>query len=272
MRRLLATGWERVFGDSLRSIDAQALAFLNSREGRGPDRRTIAVLLTAAVCLTLVEYLGGAASVHGLLDGVHRLGWLGGSPLSGVGQLLELGYWSAVRVAAYVLVPAVVIRVFLKGRLRDHGAGVRGSFTSVGVYLAMLGVALLGVLAAATSPSFQAKYPFYHLAPGEPLWPGFLVWQGMYAVQFLALEFFFRGFLVHGTKHRFGVYSVFVAAVPYCMIHFGKPLPETLAALVAGVALGLMSLKTGAIWMGVLLHIAVAWSMDWVALWQRGAF
>jgi membrane protease YdiL (CAAX protease family) len=96
-----------------------------------------------------------------------------------------------------------------------------------------------------------------------------MVWELLYAVQFLALEFFFRGFLVHSLRRRFAAYAVLVMTVPYCMIHFGKPMTETLGAIGAGVLLGFMSLKTRSIWMGAALHIAVAWSMDAAALWRR---
>jgi membrane protease YdiL (CAAX protease family) len=58
--------------------------------------------------------------------------------------------------------------------------------------------------------------------------------------------------------------------VPYCMIHFGKPMAETLAAIVAGIILGLMSLKTRSIWFGACLHVAVAMSMDFLSLWHKG--
>ncbi|MCA9147548.1 MAG: CPBP family intramembrane metalloprotease, partial [Planctomycetales bacterium] len=85
----------------------------------------------------------------------------------------------------------------------------------------------------------------------------------------IALEFFFRGFMIHGTKRQFGPYCVLVMMVPYCMIHFTKPLPETFGAIIAGVVLGLMSLKTRSIWLGAALHIAVAWSMDVAALLSR---
>jgi membrane protease YdiL (CAAX protease family) len=57
--------------------------------------------------------------------------------------------------------------------------------------------------------------------------------------------------------------------VPYCMIHFAKPLPETFGAIIAGVVLGFMSLATRSIWMGALLHIAVALTMDLAALGRR---
>jgi membrane protease YdiL (CAAX protease family) len=60
--------------------------------------------------------------------------------------------------------------------------------------------------------------------------------------------------------------------VPYCMIHFTKPLPECCASIVAGLALGFMSLKTRSIWLGAALHISVALSMDFTSLWRQGYF
>jgi arylsulfatase A-like enzyme len=50
--------------------------------------------------------------------------------------------------------------------------------------------------------------------------------------------------------------------VPYCMIHFGKPFLETMAAIVAVVVLGTLSMKTRSIWSGFLIHVSVAVSMD----------
>jgi len=52
------------------------------------------------------------------------------------------------------------------------------------------------------------------------------------------------------------------------MIHFGKPLPETIGAIFAGIVLGSMSLKSNSIWLGVLLHFSVAISMDFFAVWN----
>ena len=89
-------------------------------------------------------------------------------------------------------------------------------------------------------------------------------------IQFFALEFFFRGFFLHGIKQRFGFYSVFVMMIPYCMIHFGKPFPETISAIIAGTALGILSLKSNNIWLGVFIHCSVAITMDICSLWQKG--
>jgi len=54
------------------------------------------------------------------------------------------------------------------------------------------------------------------------------------------------------------------------MIHFGKPFPETMAAIIAGIVLGTLSLKSRTIWMGVLIHYSVALTMDLSAVWQKG--
>ncbi len=89
-------------------------------------------------------------------------------------------------------------------------------------------------------------------------------------MQFFSLEFFFRGFLIHGTRARYGYYAILLSVVPYCMIHFGKPLPETLGAIVAGLALGTISLFTRSIWLGVLIHVSVAVSMDLLSLAIQG--
>ena len=89
-------------------------------------------------------------------------------------------------------------------------------------------------------------------------------------MQFFGLEFFFRGFLLHSLKPSLGPYAIFVMTVPYCMIHFGKPMPETFAAIFAGVFLGWLSFKNGNIWMGLVLHCTVALSMDVLALYNKG--
>jgi len=60
--------------------------------------------------------------------------------------------------------------------------------------------------------------------------------------------------------------------VPYCMIHFRKPMPETFGTLVAGVVLGFLSLKTRSIWIGTAIHLSAALSMDFLSMWRKGLF
>jgi membrane protease YdiL (CAAX protease family) len=55
------------------------------------------------------------------------------------------------------------------------------------------------------------------------------------------------------------------------MIHYGKPYLEAHGAIVAGVVLGSLAMRTKSIYAGFLVHITVAFSMDFLALWRRGA-
>ena len=83
-------------------------------------------------------------------------------------------------------------------------------------------------------------------------------------------QFFFRGFMVHGTKHELGDYSVLFMVIPYCMIHFQKPFLETIGAIFAGIILGYISLRKGSIYTGIALHFSVAIIMDAFALYHLG--
>ena len=256
---------------------AQDESDLHAAEHPELDRKVIAVLLTACVMLTLQNYIfrnGSFQQVPALLE------WFGAKDLADwIGrrtyatqdrQLAQLLFWAAGSVTTYVLLPTLVIRLVLRERIADYGLRFRGILGSSWIYLAMF-LFMLGPLALASqTDAFQAKYPFYHLQPGEPFWPRLWIWEAAYTCQFFALEFFFRGFMVHGLRQRLGIYAIFVMTVPYCMIHFGKPMAETFAAIGAGIILGLMSLKTRSIWFGACLHVAVAMSMDFLALWHKG--
>ena len=69
-----------------------------------------------------------------------------------------------------------------------------------------------------------------------------------------------------------GSHAIYAMVVPYCMIHFGKPFMETLAAIFAGLVLGTLSMKTRSIWSGFLIHVSVAISMDLAALMATGGW
>ncbi|MEY2933072.1 MAG: hypothetical protein RL033_3821, partial [Pseudomonadota bacterium] len=84
-------------------------------------------------------------------------------------------------------------------------------------------------------------------------------------------EFFFRGFLLEAFRKTMGSTAIFAMAVPYCMIHYGKPYLEAHGAIVAGVVLGSLALRTRSIYGGFLLHISVAAGMDLLSLYKRGA-
>jgi len=185
-------------------------------------------------------------------------------------QFNALAMWAIVQISSYVILPVMVIRLVIRSRLRDFGLTIRGSLSHAWVYALLLAISLVFIVPASTSAPFLAKYSFYQLGVDEPLWPYLWSWWILYALQFAALEFFFRGFMVHGLKLRLGYAAIFVMMVPYVMLHFQKPLLEALAAMFGAVVLGTLSLKTRSIWWGAALHISIAGTMDVLALLHKG--
>jgi membrane protease YdiL (CAAX protease family) len=137
------------------------------------------------------------------------------------------------------------------------------------IYGLCLAVVLPVMVIVAQQPDFGSYYPFYKNSSRS--WFDFALWESMYWLQFLALEFFFRGWMVGVLRRSLGAAAVFAMAVPYCMIHYGKPYLEAHGAIVAGVVLGSLAMRTRSIYAGFLLHITVAVGMDALSLWKRGA-
>jgi membrane protease YdiL (CAAX protease family) len=166
------------------------------------------------------------------------------------------------------VLPALAMRA-MDMRLRDHGMRL-GHRVDGPVYGLLFAFMVPVVLVSAMTPGFREFYPLWRPVEGEPLWPRFFVWEAAYMAQFVAVEFFFRGVLIHAARPRFGAYAILLPMIPYMMVHFGKPAGEAAASVVAGLVLGYLSLRTGSIAYGVLLHGGVALTMDLTALWLQG--
>jgi membrane protease YdiL (CAAX protease family) len=275
--------WFEFFRDfirePLRRVADDSRAYLASNAGRRPDYKVFIILLTVTLAMTVQHYVGMEEGIEPFIELLQRLGLTTLADTCAEvlrpgreTQLNRLQWWSAVSLLGYVVVPMLIVRLVFRERLRDYGLKLGGVFADFWVYVLMMAVAWPALYIASASARFQNTYPFYRLAPGEPAWPNLVHWEVLYTLQFFAVEFLFRGFLVHGLKHRFGSYVIFVMMVPYCMLHFTKPLPEALAAIIGAIALGFMSLRTRSIWMGTAIHISVAWSMDALSLWRQGFF
>jgi membrane protease YdiL (CAAX protease family) len=255
-------------------IDAESreLRKLEENDSRAQFRPAAAFLIMAVV-LTLQEYYGGRnfyevvirPSLQDMVD--DGASWL---KLAQYDELFSYAWWSAARIIGYVLVPITFWKVlFPRDQIRDMGLRVRGFWSHVWIYALCLTVVLGAMAVVARQKEFLNYYPFYKLSGRSGR--DFLYWESLYFAQFFALEFFFRGWFLNATRPRFGSAAIFAMAVPYCMIHFGKPYLEAHAAIIAGVVLGSLAMRTRSIYAGFLVHISVAFLMDFFALHSRGA-
>jgi len=247
--------------------------------GSKASLRPFVILFITCCALLIIQYVAIDPGYRLLMTGTAKLGldgvhdflekYLMDSPNN---QLYRLIYWAGIIFTCYFIIPSLIVRFGFREKLSDYGLQWGTFFKDAWIYLVMLAIMFPLVYFASTTHSFQLRYPFYTPAEHESLWPNFWIWQITYLMQFFALEFFFRGFIVHGLKKYVGVYSIIIMTVPYCMIHFGKPMGEAFAAIFAGLALGMMSLKSRSVALGIFLHYSVAITMDMAALWQEGYF
>jgi membrane protease YdiL (CAAX protease family) len=240
-------------------------------EGRS-DFRPFVALSICAVVLTLQEYYGGRS----YFDETIRP-WLLRLDVSHPRRIRLLKYddlygflwWATTRVIGYVAPLPVWKLCFRQDSLLDMGFRIRGFFKHAWIYGLFLAIVLPTMFVVSRQPDFGTYYPFYKTSSRS--WYDFLLWEAMYFAQFFALEIFFRGFWLGALRRSFGSGAIFAMAVPYCMIHYGKPFLEANGAIVAGIALGSLSMKTKSIYQGFLVHVTVAGIMDWLALWHRHA-
>jgi membrane protease YdiL (CAAX protease family) len=261
------------FRGTWKELDDDATAWrVQTAEAGGTDFRPFVALVLCAVILTLQDYYGGRGyfddTVRPLL--VHyEVAHPTAIHLVKYEELWGFGWWAFTRVGGYTL-PFIVWKFFFPGdSVLDFGLRARGFFQHAWIYGVFLAIVLPTMLIVSREPDFGSYYPFYKGCSRS--WFDFLLWEGMYFAQFFALEMFFRGFWLGALRRSFGSGAIFAMAVPYCMIHYGKPFLEANGAIVAGIALGSLSMKTKSIYQGFFVHITVAGLMDWLSLHHRHA-
>ena len=190
-------------------------------------------------------------------------------PFGGRGFLPGLVWWSTTCIAIYVAVP--VGYALINGeRIRGYGLSLAFLRTEASLFLLIAPVIGVLVWLVSADERFQRTYPFYRMVDGDPgaTWK-LIVFEILYGLSFVALEFYFRGFMVHAGAAVFGVHCVPVMAFFYCLLHLGKPMPECAASLIGGLILGYLSLKLRSIAVGVAAHLTLAWGVDAAVLSRK---
>lgn len=218
-------------------------------------RFVIVAAVYTAVALTFLEYFARPGFFAQTFPGAARVQF----------GLYPHLWWALWTITLFLVVPAFLVRVAFRERLQNIGLTLAIKPQHWWLYLGMFAAVFPIVLYAASRPDFQAIYPFYRGA-FQASAGAILLWEAAYLTQFFALEFFFRGFLVLGLGRVIGRASIWLAMVPYCMIHYHKPPLEAFAAIVAGVVLGEVAHRTRSIAGGVIVHVGVAATMEFLAL------
>ena len=172
----------------------------------------------------------------------------------------------------FYLIP-VLLAYYFFDRQEKNIYGLHMGGVNYRPYLLLLLMAVPFVVYASFQPDFLVKYPFfkpwkYPVVLGMDSKGPAVLFELAYGVNFIFLEWMFRGALVIGMAGFMGRNAILPMAVTYAFLHFGKPLPETIASIFGGYLLGIIAYYSRSIFAGCLIHICIAYLMDGLAYLQ----
>jgi len=172
-----------------------------------------------------------------------------------------------------VLIPILLFYYFYD-RQQKHVYGLNAKQFDMRPYFIMLLLMFPLLLGASFTDSFLRQYPMYktsqaHLFLNVPEFVTAGIYEVAYGLDFITVEYLFRGFLVIGMMSVLGRGAVLTMAVVYCVLHFGKPAGEAISSIFGGFILGVVAYETKSVWGGVIVHMGIAWMMEALAFIQK---
>jgi membrane protease YdiL (CAAX protease family) len=261
---------------ALSAIDNEAKAerlLLNDDDER---KRVWFVIMVACVCLLMVNYLKYSSVLAESIRiaegwfGIEDKQWSREFYYHPYRELLGYVWWGFWNLFCFLIIPMLTIKLVLKQSLKNYGWQVGDIKKHWLGYVLLASPIMFFAFIVSFREDFSNHYPFYNLA--HKSWLDLILWECIYIAQFIAVEFFFRGFLVNGLRIPFGSLSIAVMCLPYLMLHFPKLWLESFGAISFGFFLGILALRSKSIWGGVGVHVSIALMMDCMAMMQTKGF
>jgi hypothetical protein len=209
-------------------------------------RQAIVVMVIAALCYCLSDYYTPFRSpAWGQI--LSRLGLPAAQD-----SVLRNHTWDGVLF--YVLIPVLTILALRQNPLR-WGLGLGRLRWTIGLTAAGAGGVTLLLLVAMRLPILQRYYA--PLGPQGALWP----WIGLFTIDMLAWEYFFRSFILFGLEPALGELAIYVQMIPFAIAHLGKPSIETISSIAGGILIGYLVRWCRSFWPAFVLHLIIALTM-----------
>jgi len=162
---------------------------------------------------------------------------------------LNIDFPRATELIYYLLVPLAAGWLLFRDKPRDYGIRIgrwKSAIILTAVCLAAMALILYG---AGKMPDFRS---YYHVHAID--WPELLL---NYALYMFAWEFLFRGYMLFGLEKSIGKSAIFVQAIPFVLLHLGKPFLETLACIPGGFILGYVAYRTRSFLPCFIIHLGI---------------
>jgi membrane protease YdiL (CAAX protease family) len=166
----------------------------------------------------------------------------------------------------YFILPSAVI-LGLGLNLSDYGLATGPGTLDWFWVLALVPVIVLLNFMVGKTPDNLAMYP--QIRTPTP-WKRSLTFGSAFtwSAYMFAYEFLYRGWLLFACKAVMPLpLAITLNLAFYAITHVPKGWKETIGAIPMGLALCLLTLKTGAIWTAVIVHISLALSNEWWSLY-----
>jgi CAAX protease family protein len=225
-------------------------------EVRSVDRKVIIIFVSVAVLQTTSWYYTSRAFFE-----VHFLNDLQFNPHV---YLIEYLYWFIGDFFTFFILSVLIIKFLLKENLKDYGLKAGDSHAGLIISLCFLVFMVIIIWFVSSSKPFSATYPL--LASAKYSWNVFFIFETGILIYLFAWEFIWRGFMLFGLEKNFGYSAVLIQMIPFVILHNGKPAAETFAAILGGIALGILALRTRSIFYGFITHIGVMFSIDFISV------
>jgi membrane protease YdiL (CAAX protease family) len=162
---------------------------------------------------------------------------------------LNIDFPRATELIYYLLVPLAAGWLFFRDKPWDYGIRIgrwKSAVILAPVCLAAMALILYG---AGKMPEFRSYYSGYATD-----WPKLLADTALYM---FAWEFLFRGYMLFGLEKSIGKSAIFVQAIPFVLLHLGKPFLETLFSIPGGFVLGYVAYRTRSFLPCFIIHFGV---------------
>ncbi len=155
----------------------------------------------------------------------------------------------------YFLIPlGIIVLVFREDPRRF---GLRLGDWRQGVLWTVLGILLMAVVIVGLAQLEEFRSYYRLVSFQQPLSREVLEFALRQAIYMFSWEFLFRGFMLFGLKDRLGPLAIWIQAIPFAIMHLGKPELETLSTIFGGAAFGYIDLKSKSVLPSVLIHWAI---------------
>lgn len=176
------------------------------------------------------------------------------------------------RIIPFLIVFYAVKRKYDKEDNHLYGLRIKGMSYKPFFIMLLLMVPLIAI--ASYMPDFQRAYPQYKFwlysgAFGMTPIQAAGVFEFVYGLDFVSIELLYRGALVVGMANVLGREAVLPMAGAYVVLHFGKPLGESISSFFGGFILGVHALEKKNIFGGIIIHVGIAYLMEIAAIWQH---